>query len=121
MPKSRATTYRLEDLPQDSPAPRVKRRRIMGEKAMLSEIIMEEGCEAPVHQHENEQFIVMLSGKLQVILGDAEGGGTREVILEAGDVMHLPSNVPHGGHALEDCRLIDIFSPPSEKTGIDRS
>ena len=121
MPNARATTYPLEDLPQDSPIPRVRRRRIMGEKAMLSEITMEKGCEAPVHQHENEQFIVMLSGKLRVTLGDAEDGGNREVVLEAGEVMHLPSNVPHGGCALEDCRLIDIFSPPSETTGIDQS
>ena len=121
MPDTSATTYRLEDRPQDSPAPQVLRRRIMGEKAMLSEMTMEKGCEAPVHAHENEQFIVMLSGKLQVILGDAEGGGEREVILEAGEVMHLPPNVPHGGRALEDCRLLDIFSPPSETTGIDRS
>ncbi len=93
----------------------------MGEKAMLSEIISEKGCDAPVHQHENEQFIVMLSGKLRVIVGDADCGGNREVVLEAGDVMHLPSNVPHGAYALEDCRLIDIFSPPSETTGIDQS
>ena len=121
MPSDRASRYRLEDLPQDSPIPLVRRRRITGEKAMLVEAMIEQGGEAPVHQHESEQFVVLLSGKLRMTVGDAEGGGDREVVLEAGDVMHLPSNVPHGAYALEDCRILDIFSPPSETTGIDQA
>lgn len=121
MPNEKTTHYRLQDLPQDSPMPMVRRRRIIGEKAMLSELVLDKGCDAPPHQHENEQFIVLLSGKLRVAIGDAHGGEEREVVLQAGDVMVLPSNVPHGAYAVEDCRLIDIFSPPSETTGIDQS
>lgn len=120
MPHARATTYRLEDLPQDSPAPQVRRRRIMGEKAMISELVIEKGGSAPIHHHDNEQIIMLVSGKLLVTVGDAEGGGEREVVLEGGDVMVLPANLPHGAQALEDCRVIDIFSPPSETTGIDQ-
>ena len=37
----------------------------------------------------------------------------------AGEVVHLPSNVPHSAEALADSLLIDVFSPPSEKTGVD--
>ncbi len=121
MPQARATRYRLDDLPQDSPAPQVRRRRIMGDKAMIRELVIEKGGSAPIHHHDNEQIIMLLSGRLRVTVGDAEGGGEREVVLEGGDVMVLPSNVPHGAEALEDCRVIDIFSPPSETTGIDQT
>ncbi len=121
MPHPGATTYRLDDLPQDSPAAGVRRRRIMGEKAMINELVIEKGGSAPIHHHDNEQIIVLLSGKLHVTVGDAEAGGEREVVLEGGDVMVLPANVPHGAQALEDCRVLDIFSPPSETTGIDRA
>ncbi|MGK0264015.1 MAG: quercetin dioxygenase-like cupin family protein, partial [Planctomycetota bacterium] len=41
-------------------------------------------------------------------------------ILAAGDVLHLPGFAPHGAEALETTVLLDIFSPPSESTGIDK-
>jgi len=42
------------------------------------------------------------------------------MIVEAGEILHLPSFVPHSAEALEDTLVLDIFSPPSEKTGIDK-
>ncbi len=119
MPTTEATRYRIEDLPQDSPIPLLKRRRIIGEQAMLSELHVQKGCDVASHRHENEQFIVLLSGKMLFTLASVEGSGEREIVLEAGEVMYLPSNVPHGAKALEDCRMLEVFSPSSEKTGID--
>ena len=40
-------------------------------------------------------------------------------MIHAGEVLHLPSNVPHSAFALEDSTVIDVFSPISEKTGLD--
>ncbi len=114
-----AVHLRLEDLPEDVPRPQMRRRRVIGERMMLSEVFVEKGCDAPVHQHENEQFLVLLAGRMRLTVGDG-AGGTREVVVEAGDVMHFPPNVPHGGVALEDCRILDVFSPTSETTGIDQ-
>ena len=34
-------------------------------------------------------------------------------------VLHLPGHSPHGAEALETAVVLDIFSPPSETTGID--
>ncbi|HET6469773.1 MAG TPA: cupin domain-containing protein, partial [Geminicoccaceae bacterium] len=118
MESADAAVFKLSELQQDSPMPQIKRRRIIGEKAMLSEILIEKGCEAPSHHHENEQFLVLLDGRLRMELG--VGDSARTVILEAGDVLLLPSNVPHGGVALENSRILDIFSPPSAMTGIDQ-
>jgi len=40
------------------------------------------------------------------------------MVIEAGEVLHLPANVPHSAEALEETLVLDIFSPTSEKTGI---
>ena len=120
MPNAKATHYRLAEMPQDEPMPLARRRLIRGEQAMLAEIFVDKGCDTPIHAHENEQFAVLLSGRLRLTVADGAGGATRDVVLEAGDVLHLPGNVPHGATALEDCRILDIFSPPSETTGIDQ-
>ena len=109
---------RIEDLPEDSPRPQTRRRRMMGERVMLSDVLIEKGVDTPVHAHENEQFLILLEGRMRLTVGDG-AGGTREVVVEAGDILHFPPNVPHGGLALEDCRVLDVFSPPSETTGVD--
>ena len=71
------------------------------------------------HEHENEQFACVLSGKVR--FGIAQGTGQAyEVTLQQGEVLHLPSGVPHSAVAEEDSLVLDVFSPPSEGTGIDR-
>ena len=37
-----------------------------------------------------------------------------EVIVRAGEVLHIPSNVPHEAVALEDTLDVDIFNPPRQ-------
>jgi len=65
----------------------------------------------PKHAHENEQLTYILEGALKFFVG--EDGG-HEVVVRAGEVLHLPSNVPHEAHALEDTLDVDVFSPPRE-------
>ena len=48
-----AVCYRWADLPTDRPMDRLQRRRIIGEQAMISEVLLEEGCFVPTHAHEN--------------------------------------------------------------------
>jgi len=38
----------------------------------------------------------------------------KEIVLNAGDVLHIPSNVVHSATALEDTLDLDIFSPPRQ-------
>ncbi len=40
--------------------------------------------------------------------------GADELIVSAGEVLHIPSNVPHKAEALEDTLDVDIFSPPRQ-------
>lgn len=115
-----ARTYRLADLPKDRPMPNIERRRIIGEKMMISEVFLTKGFDLASHQHDNEQIVVVLSGKCRFGLGKPGTAEHREVEVTGGDVLHLPGNVPHSCLALEDTRILDLFSPVSEKTGVDR-
>ncbi len=95
----------------------IDRRRIMGEKVMVSEVILQKGFSVASHHHENEQIGIVLSGK--VTFGIGEGDDYHEITVEGGEVIHLPSNVAHSAVALEESRILDIFSPVSAKTGVD--
>jgi quercetin dioxygenase-like cupin family protein len=115
---NQARHYRWSELPADRPMALLSRRRIIGERAMLSEVRLEKGCEVPEHAHPNEQFAIVLSGRLRFVLGPPEARRVLEV--GAGETLLIPSNVPHAATALEETLVLDVFSPPSEKTGIDQ-
>ena len=61
----------------------------------------------------------ILSGALRFHMGEA---GEKEVIVRAGEVLVIPSNLPHSATALEDTLDVDVFSPPREDwlAGTDR-
>lgn len=67
------------------------------------------GATIPKHHHASEQITWLQTGSARVIVGEKEN--EREVILKTGQIMIIPSNVPHEFHILEDCIDIDIFHP----------
>jgi len=89
----------------------LSRRLITGDRMMLAHVYLKKGCVVPRHAHENEQLTYILEGALKFFVGNE---GEEEVVVRAGEVLHLPSNVPHEAHALEDTLDVDVFSPPRE-------
>jgi len=81
------------------------RRVVTGEKVMVARLGLAKDCLIPLHHHESEQISVVLEGALKF---DLEG---REVLVRAGEVLVIPSNVPHSALAIEDSIGIDVFSP----------
>ena len=119
-PLMTAQRYCWSDLKGDVPMAKLSRKRIIGEQIMISQVKLDRGCHVPTHSHANEQFAMIMSGAPRFGIG-AEGSADRfEIIVKAGEVLHLPSNLPHSADAIEDTLVMDLFSPPSEKTGIDR-
>lgn len=113
-----AHVHRWTDLDADRPMAALQRQRIIGENVMLSLVRLDKGCDVPVHAHQNEQLACVLEGRVTFRLGD---DGDDEVTIGAGEVIHLPPNVPHGCIALESTLILDVFSPTSQTTGIDRA
>ena len=66
------------------------------------------GAVMPMHHHVHEQTSQVLEGKFELTVG-----GERKII-EPGFVAIIPSNIPHGGVAITNCKLLDIFSPVRE-------
>ncbi len=111
MPDQKATFHRWEDLPREKVTDMLERRLITGDRMMLAHVYLKKGCLVPQHAHENEQFTYILEGALRFWLGE---DGSEEVVVAAGEVLHIPSHVPHRAEALEDTLDVDIFSPPRE-------
>lgn len=83
----------------------ISRKVISGDKAMIAHVFLKKDAVVPLHHHESEQLTYILEGSMKFEL---EG---REVVVRKGDVLHIPSNVPHRAVALEDTLDVDIFSP----------
>jgi quercetin dioxygenase-like cupin family protein len=102
--------YRWANVPNERVSDQLSRRLITGERIMLAHVYLKKGCVVPKHAHDNEQFTYILEGALRFFVGEER----EEVIVRAGEVLHLPSNVPHEAQALEDTLDMDIFAPPRE-------
>ena len=85
---------------------KLSRRFVTGEKLTVAQISLAKGCAVPPHQHANEQICCLLQGAIKFDVGG------QEVLVNAGDVLVIPPNVPHSVMlALEDSLAMDIFSP----------
>jgi quercetin dioxygenase-like cupin family protein len=110
MPRS-ATFHRWADIPLEQVSETLSRRLVTGDRMMLAHVYLKRGCIVPRHHHENEQLTYILEGALRFRLGE---DGAEEVIVRAGEVLHIPSNLPHEAEALEDTLDVDIFDPPRQ-------
>src|SRR5437868_10438476 len=102
-----ATLHRWESMPREKLNPMLERRMVTAERMMITHVYLKKGCVVPRHQHENEQITYVLDGALRFELGDGQ-----VVDVRAGEVLCIPSNLPHSAEALEDTLDVDIFDPP---------
>jgi len=97
--------FTWDSVPLEVMSEMISRKIISGDKAMVAQVFLKKEAVVPEHFHESEQITYILDGALKFEL---EG---REVIVRKGEVLHIPSNVPHRAVALEDTLDLDIFSP----------
>ncbi len=93
---SKLQHIRLKDMPVEHLNPLIDRQFVSGERSMLARLVLRKGSIVPLHSHENEQITYILEGTLKFIV---QG---EEIIVRAGEVLVIPSNVPHSAEALED-------------------
>jgi quercetin dioxygenase-like cupin family protein len=105
------TWFRWSDMEEEKVTDLLSRKLITGERMMLAHVYLKKGCIVPKHSHENEQLTYILEGALRFWIGE---DGKEELVVAAGEVLHIPSNVPHKAEALEDTLDVDVFSPPRQ-------
>jgi len=81
------------------------RRFVSGQRITMAQFFFAKGGTVPRHQHENEQLTYVLEGALRFAVGD------EEVTVRSGEVLYIPSDIPHGAVALEDTLDLEVFSP----------
>ena len=99
---------RWNEEPIEQMSDAVGRQLIHTDRMTVARIHLKEGAHVPTHQHEAEQVVNVLQGRLRV---EVEG----EVLdVGAGESLVLPGNVPHGVVAVEDSIVLDVFAPARE-------
>jgi quercetin dioxygenase-like cupin family protein len=86
--------------------PLFERQLIVGQEIMLARILLRKGCVVPMHSHENEQLSTIIEGALKFLIDG------KELVVRSGEVLTIPSKMPHEAIALEDTLGIDVFHPP---------
>jgi len=94
-------TIPLEDL-----NPLLQRQFVVGQEIMLARVLLKKGCIVPEHSHRNEQLTYIVEGALKFWID------SKEIVVHAGEVLCIPSNMPHKAEALEDTVDLDVFTPP---------
>ena len=111
MPSREVSFFRWDSMKKERVSDMLERRLISGDRMMLAHVYLKKGCIVPKHSHENEQLTYILDGALKFWIGDDE---CEEIIVRAGEVLLIPSNIPHKAEALEETLDVDVFSPPRQ-------
>jgi quercetin dioxygenase-like cupin family protein len=100
-----ARLHRWDEIALEKITEMVSQKIVSGEREMIAQIYLKRGALVPIHSHESEQMTYILQGALRFLV-DGE-----EFIVREGEVLHIPSGVPHQAEALDDTFELDVFSP----------
>ena len=101
--------HTLEEAPREQMMAGVQRRFVSGERTTVAQIWIAKGALVPRHTHESEQVSYIVSGALRFKLDDGD-----DVTVRSGEILVIPSNMPHSAEALEDTYDLDLFAPRRE-------
>jgi len=112
-----AVVHKNRDIPVKKFGEGIDLRRVGMSTIAQTWVEMKQGHFSPLHRHEDEQTVVLISGQLR-----ARSGPKGEEIyteMEPGDIMTVPSNVTHQVEALVDSVFCEAFGPgPNLEQGI---
>jgi mannose-6-phosphate isomerase-like protein (cupin superfamily) len=84
----------------------MSRRSIAGDRVMLCIHEAFPHLKCSPHQHEAEQFSIVLTGRMRFVIGDEER------VLGPGEVAYIPGRVSHAIESLDEyVQVLDVFSP----------
>jgi len=93
-------------VPVETLNPLLGRHFVVGQNIMLARVLLKKGCIVPEHSHPNEQLTYIAAGALKFWIDG------KEIVVNAGECLTIPPNMPHKAEALEDTVDFDVFNPP---------
>ncbi len=101
-----AQLHRWDEIALEKITEMISRKIVPGHRLTLAQVYLKRGALVPMHRHESEQMTYVLQGALRVHVGG------EELTVREGEVVHIPSQLPHQAEALDDTLELDLFSPP---------
>ena len=109
--------YTIAEMQQNPSAvnPEMFAKTAVGEYMKAGIVVKPEGEGPPLHMHPNEeQFPLVLDGKLHYVLGDEER------ICERGDLIHIPRYTPHRSRAIDGPATFFTVKSPAGDGNLDQ-
>ena len=100
--------FHLSNIDRKEILPGFQARFVHTDNMTLSYWDVDKGAVLPLHKHIHEQVTQVEEGEFELTIA----GETR--VYTKGMVAVIPSMAEHGGVALTDCKIFDIFSPVRE-------
>ncbi len=97
---------RWKDVERERLNPLIERQMVVGDQIMVARVLLAKGAHVPLHSHHNEQVTYILDGALKFAIDG------KEIVVRTGEVLCIPSNMPHEAWAVEDTVDLDVFTPP---------
>jgi unsaturated pyranuronate lyase len=97
--------HKWSEVSADNVTPQISRRYITGARVTLARFLLQRGAVVPMHKHESEQISYIVEGALKFRIGG------EDIVVRAGEVLEIPGWVEHEAEAVDDCLVIDCFSP----------
>jgi quercetin dioxygenase-like cupin family protein len=98
----------FDHIPEKEIAPGFLSKLIHTNSNTINFITVKAGSSIPLHRHMHEQYSFVLEGAFEMTIeGDTQ-------VLTPGWYCLIPGHAEHGGSALTDCRLVDVFNPVRE-------
>lgn len=102
--------YKRDDTPYKTQLEGVQFKTLVhGSNTSLHEFILEKGSKIPIHSHPHEQTGYLVSGRMNFIISG------KKISVEPGDSWNIPGGEEHGVDVIENCIVIEIFSPVREE------
>lgn len=94
------------DVEAENLSEKLSRKFVSSERMTIARLELKRGLDVPEHRHENEQISLVLEGELLI---EMQG---EQISVRSGELIIIPSDVPHKVTVMEDTTSLDIFSPP---------
>lgn len=98
----------LKDIQAREIIPGFSAKFLHGEQSTLAFWDIKKGSVMPEHHHLHEQLTYVAAGAIEMMIGG------KKFLFTQGMCHVIPPHTPHSAVAVEDCKIIDSFSPARE-------
>lgn len=84
---------------------KLTRQTISGENGTIARFIIRQGGFAPPHEHDSEEYCLVMSGAVTFTVDE------KEIVGREGEIVIIPPDTTHAVRALEDSVILEFFAP----------